>query len=87
MAHLPVVFFENKTVGRPICNSMVQKSVPLHLQCARNTRPPASSLCHAVRADEAFGTGPKEAFTMTAIDSNNQKYLFLIRVDILRSRE
>ncbi len=45
------------------------------------------SLCHAVRADEAFGTGPKEALTMTAIGSNNQKYLFLIRVDVLRSRE
>lgn len=45
------------------------------------------SLRQAVRADESFGTGPKEAFTMTAIGSDNQKYLFLIRVEILRSRE
>ncbi len=47
MAHLPVLsLFENKTVGRPICNFMVQKGAPLHLQCALlwNTRPLASSL-------------------------------------------
>lgn len=50
MAHLPVLPFENKTVGRPICNFMVQEGAhktPLHLQCAllRNTRALASSLC------------------------------------------